>query len=222
MINCWREFVAACEQSCWPRSCVGQRFGGNSPMSTSMARMSGSLPVLDDAMASHPHVVNAPDAGDPASGRDAEERPEMGTGAIKSEREQVTLLDKRDKFNPSVRKPTAHILQHDADESVRSVYITQGPVRDHVVSDYGPQAGFVVLVDGGDQGLHDCLVRHQIRLLSKDGSPVPCHRFASIMRRCRPTFSNRSVPPAAGSTMARDHPLTFWPERTPLQRSSSP
>jgi len=118
--------------------------------------------VLDDPPVTDSHVVDAPDAGGPPRRFDAEERPEVSARAVEPERHQVALLDDGDELDVRVRKPTTHVLQHDRDEPVGPVHVAQRAVRDEVVVDDGTECGLVVLVDGRDQRLDDCLAHHTI------------------------------------------------------------
>ena len=103
--------------------------------------------MLDDASFPHPGVVDAADADRPARRLDAEERTQVGARTIEPERDEIALFDDRHDIDVRVRKPTVHVLHHDADESVWSVNIAERAVRHEVVVHDRADACFIVCVD---------------------------------------------------------------------------
>jgi hypothetical protein len=57
------------------------------------------------------------------------------TGAVEPERDHVTFFDECVQLDVRVREPLTHIAQHDPDESVRAMDVTQRAVRDEVLVD---------------------------------------------------------------------------------------
>ncbi|MEZ5144631.1 MAG: hypothetical protein R2726_19270 [Acidimicrobiales bacterium] len=121
----------------------------------------GALPVLHDSPVSHPCLVDATDADRAARRLDAEERTEVGARAVEPERHEVALFDDRDEIDLRVGEPTVHVVQHDADEPVRSSDIAERTVRHQVVVHDGADRRLVVRVDRRDQSLHRCLAGHR-------------------------------------------------------------
>jgi len=129
--------------------------------------------MLNDAAVVHPHLVDAPDADGLPGGLDAQEAAEMGARTVQPERDQVIFLDNRGNFDMRVRESRTDILQHYSDESVRPVYITQCAMRDETVIKDGLHSSFVTLVDSGDQGRRDCLIRHMASLVQSGRGAWP-------------------------------------------------
>lgn len=87
----------------------------------------------------------------------------MGAGTVEPERDHVTFFDERDQLDVGVREPSAHVAQHDPDESGRAMHVPQRAMRDEALVDDSPHGGFITGIDGGDQRLHNCFVRHDVQ-----------------------------------------------------------
>ena len=113
----------------------------------------GPLPVFDDEPVGESNLVNSVDSHRASGGCHTEERPRVGSRPVQSERGEVAVPDEFREINVRVGKGAMHVVQHDSDEAIGSVHITECAVRHQVSVDDATNPRFVVVVDGGNQPL---------------------------------------------------------------------